>query len=633
MPLTSELSSGSTAQRRAFVIVGMHRSGTSALTRMLALLGAALPSNLMAAQGDNPAGFWEPQKVADLNDEILQALDSEWDDVFAFRPKSYLSNFDRFYLGRAAELVHQEFGKSEVIVLKDPRVSVLAKFWNRALVEAGYEPHYVIIVRNPLEVAQSLRARDGFSREKSFLLWSSYMIALERDTRGCPRTFVSYDQLMNNWRAVRDAIKARTGFPFPRDTAAASAEIDRFLDPQLRHYEASSEELYSRTDVRNEIKDLHRILFSACMGADMDCDAIDSIHSELARIEEWMGPLMTDLRAQARALSKNVCELNEGYATANARADNLAQQLEAERGLRKSDAENSSVILARHEGQLNELSTALAASEIERGELAAKVDENHHEIGELVSRLSYAQAANDHLASESEAKSTRIAEMDAAISALEAERARLHVEAAQKEIQLAELSSRHAEADLQLREARERYKNDVRKFEAQVLKLREEAADALGDLREARDDAAAARRELSSVQKQVDGLLSAVGEANEHLANARKESEAVERALGERYHELAKLGRALVEEEDRSRRNAQQAQWLREVHRVMMNSNQWWHSWMPPAWRKQRLHNALTSAGLFDADAYLQNNPDVARAAEDPLRHYLIHGIDEGRVI
>src|SRR5687768_17060793 len=82
--------SGDRQQRRAFVVVGMHRSGTSAMTRTLTLLGASLPQGIMSAHEDNPTGFWEPQSVADLNDEILQALDSEWDDVFSFRPRNYL---------------------------------------------------------------------------------------------------------------------------------------------------------------------------------------------------------------------------------------------------------------------------------------------------------------------------------------------------------------------------------------------------------------------------------------------------------------------------------------------------------------------------------------------------------------
>src|SRR5437763_425787 len=109
-PVHSECESGSS---RALVVLGMHRSGTSAMTRTLSLLGAALPKDVMQARSDNPIGFWEPQKVADLNDEILHALDSDWDDVFAFRPKPYLSNFDGVFVGRAVELLQEQFDGSE----------------------------------------------------------------------------------------------------------------------------------------------------------------------------------------------------------------------------------------------------------------------------------------------------------------------------------------------------------------------------------------------------------------------------------------------------------------------------------------------------------------------------------------
>src|ERR1044072_313139 len=124
-------------KRRALVVVGMHRSGTSAMTRVLSLLGAALPKNLIDVHEDNPSGFWESQRVTDLNDEILEAVDSQWDDVFAIRPKHYLSNFDRTYVGRAVELLEQEFDRADFIVLKDPRISILTSFWDRALKEAG----------------------------------------------------------------------------------------------------------------------------------------------------------------------------------------------------------------------------------------------------------------------------------------------------------------------------------------------------------------------------------------------------------------------------------------------------------------------------------------------------------------
>ena len=84
----------------------------------------------------------------------------------------------------------------------------------------------------------SLRSRDQFPREKSLLLWSSYMIAAEREHARYEPNFVSYDQLMSDWRGVRRRIEESTGIPFPRDTAAAANDVDRHLDSGLRHHRA-----------------------------------------------------------------------------------------------------------------------------------------------------------------------------------------------------------------------------------------------------------------------------------------------------------------------------------------------------------------------------------------------------------
>ena len=73
--------------------------------------------------------------------------------MFGFRPRRYLSNFDNFYFGRAVDLLEQEFNGSELVVLKEPRISVLTRFWDRALQEAGFAINYVLMVEKSLEVA------------------------------------------------------------------------------------------------------------------------------------------------------------------------------------------------------------------------------------------------------------------------------------------------------------------------------------------------------------------------------------------------------------------------------------------------------------------------------------------------
>ena len=80
------------------------------------------------------------------------------------------------------------------------------------------------------------------------------MIASDRDTRDRNRIFVSYNQLMKDWRSVCRRVEASAGFPFPRDTAAAANDIDRYLKRGLRHHEMDAQELLSRSDVPEETR-------------------------------------------------------------------------------------------------------------------------------------------------------------------------------------------------------------------------------------------------------------------------------------------------------------------------------------------------------------------------------------------
>src|ERR1700710_432997 len=66
--------------RKALVVLGMSRSGTSLLAHVLHALGASLPNDLMGAAHGNPLGHFEPRALVALNDRILESLDRRWDD-------------------------------------------------------------------------------------------------------------------------------------------------------------------------------------------------------------------------------------------------------------------------------------------------------------------------------------------------------------------------------------------------------------------------------------------------------------------------------------------------------------------------------------------------------------------------
>ena len=64
----------------AILVAGMHRSGTSLLTRVLDISGCDLPATLVEAHPTNDLGHWEPRKIVFLNDEILASAGSSWRD-------------------------------------------------------------------------------------------------------------------------------------------------------------------------------------------------------------------------------------------------------------------------------------------------------------------------------------------------------------------------------------------------------------------------------------------------------------------------------------------------------------------------------------------------------------------------
>jgi len=223
------------ADRAAYLVLGMHRSGTSAVTQLLALAGAELPQNVMPGDEHNAKGYFEPWKIAIFNDERLRAGGGAWDDVFAFPYRSLPKAQEAAWAAKALELYDAEFGEAWFPLLKDPRVAVLAPLWLATLKARKMPARAVIPVRHPLAVAGSLTRRDRFPIEKSVLLWTTYMLAAELYSRGMPRAFVGYDSLLTDWRAEVARIETAHGARLPRLSEPATTRIDSFLTPELRH--------------------------------------------------------------------------------------------------------------------------------------------------------------------------------------------------------------------------------------------------------------------------------------------------------------------------------------------------------------------------------------------------------------
>jgi len=364
---------GDPPKKHAFVVIGMHRSGTSAMTRVLALCGAVLPENLMAPHADNPAGYWEPKDLVDLNDKFLADLNSAWDDIFIYDPRLARELASAENCKLALESIFRNYGDAPTIVLKDPRISVLAPFWNDVLKQAGYEPVYIIMVRHPWETAESLRVRDGFSSAKGAMLWASYMFAAERDTRDTSRVFVDFQMLMDNPALVLDRIQRHSWASVLEHIDLVEAEVGNFLDEKLYHHHAPSHLLWKK-EVWTVVPELYDWFAAASVSIDplAPSSVLDGVKRRMDDVLASAGTVLrTDptivfkLRAEVQEVRRVLGVTHDAYVSTFNQAAAAREAWDAERVALLAQAES-------YRTELQLARSALQAAEEARARLEMK---------------------------------------------------------------------------------------------------------------------------------------------------------------------------------------------------------------------------------------------------------------------
>ena len=238
-------------QRLCVLVCGMHRCGTSAVTRVINLLGADIARDLIPAQLDNVRGHWESAAVMAINDDLLSSIGTPGDP---FDPLLLPHNWQTTKQAQRAkrrlmDLIEIQFADSSLFVVKDPRISRLLPLWIDVLQALNIDVVVVIPFRNPLEVAASLAQRDAVSLPKTLLLYLQSYLETEYASRSRPRMFIRYDALVGNWCLFQNQLNELFGKQFSPPTTAIKAEIDAFLTADLYHHRLSREQLVTHPDV------------------------------------------------------------------------------------------------------------------------------------------------------------------------------------------------------------------------------------------------------------------------------------------------------------------------------------------------------------------------------------------------
>jgi hypothetical protein len=257
------------------LVVGMHRSGTSAVTGALGHLGLAVPpqDDRWEPSEDNPE-HWESRALSLYSDVLLEQLGGTWD-----RPPDpdlgWESDPDLTVdkLGDPSEPASDAFPNPGPLVWKDPRTCLLLPYW---LAHLPQPVAAVFIWRSPLSVARSLQARDRTHLADGVALWERYNRSALAGLIGVDTFVTRYESIVEDPLGGLGDIASWLGsIPqfssyAPRWDLAAAVES---ISPGLLRQQATDSELLL-DEQRQLIEDLeqlegpHRPLTSAPSGAE-----------------------------------------------------------------------------------------------------------------------------------------------------------------------------------------------------------------------------------------------------------------------------------------------------------------------------------------------------------------------------
>lgn len=426
--------------RTALIVLGMHRSGTSALAGSLSHLGADLPQDLMEAADQNPKGFFESNRISYLNEDLLISAGRRF---FSYEPvpeQWFASPKAAEFHERALEALHEDFGRSHLFVLKDPRICRLLPFWHRVLQDAGCRPLHVCTHRHPLDVAASMNRVSAYETDYAVHLWLRHVLEAEAASRGHPRAFTSFDSLMTDPVEALTQIGASLSLAWPRSPASARAELGDFLSEDLRHFRQTATRGVGQDDMPSWIAETLAILNRWVAKGEQpgDYSELDRIHAAvLASAPVLQGPLWQNQEKRWR-----FSELQNALDAAQAKAE---QETIAHDKLRQERDDLAS--------RCDQLESNLAQRRTENADLHRKIETDAQTIATLEAARDALQADHAKLLDQLNRNTTRMTQMteqfalqmEQALDVRLQQTASWNVERAQFQTQLAERTRQQAE--------------------------------------------------------------------------------------------------------------------------------------------------------------------------------------------
>lgn len=237
------------------LVLGMHRTGTSTISGILNILGVDLGNKLLLPSRDNPKGYFEHSDIVSLNKAFLNSHNLDDDGLLGELPTDWLyDNRTEDFKNKIRDLILRDFSASEIFGLKDPRISILLPAYLEVFKELGIELRVIIANRNIQDVINSLHKRGVVSLFDSVIAYKYYYRIIKSYAESLYHIHVHYDDLIIDSKNLINKMIEFINHPKIKSYDDVEYEINRFIEPSLRHNKVSSDDFIF--NLSSTIKDL-----------------------------------------------------------------------------------------------------------------------------------------------------------------------------------------------------------------------------------------------------------------------------------------------------------------------------------------------------------------------------------------
>ncbi len=299
--------------KRLVLVIGVHRSGTSVLTKGLETMGISLGDTLISPNIYNEKGYWEDLDFHALNLEMLNSFEDRFRFFLSITDEEATTLCEKGFLAKASQLLRTKFSSSHHLGIKNPRFSILLPFWKRVFLACGVLPSFVIALRNPFSVAAGHNQFKNQHPEQPLWTWVSYLLSCLEESEGYERIIVDYDELLK--KPTHQITRIAHTLRFNLNPTLLQSYIHNDVDLSLRHFHEEKKSHSDNSFWGNFALEIYQNLFLVAT----EQASFEEIQSSQKKWKKQLAPMKSHLALEEKNISiiQDLLEKNKHLHEAN----------------------------------------------------------------------------------------------------------------------------------------------------------------------------------------------------------------------------------------------------------------------------------------------------------------------------